>query len=215
MRSVPRALSFAFKIVLAAVLLLGGGSLVLATDTPAVGGGGGAPFRVQCPPGNYLVGLHGRTGLWLDQIRAFCAPWDSAQRRLGTPQYVRGWFGGTGGGQASVVCPGDSAISGWEIRETPSREQTLVEYVAPECRTMLPPHDVVRVGRLIFGQKRATDRPVMGAFRPGELWYGCPQNELAIGFYGGYGAYVDRLGLICGPAPVKIIRPLGRHKTAP
>jgi hypothetical protein len=107
-----------------------------------------------------------------------------------------------------VVCPSESAISGWEIRETRGDKQ-VVEYVAPECRTLKPPHDVVRVGRLSFG-RRAAPYSGDGAFSPGPVWHGCPQGELAIGMQGASGAYVDRLGLVCAPAPGKRIVRFGR-----
>ena len=86
----------------------------------------------------------------------------------------------------------------------------MVEYVAPECRAMLPPRDVMRVGRLSYGQRSApTTSITVGSFGESEVWHGCPQGELAIGFQGGWGVYIDRLGLICAPAPAG--RPLGRQ----
>jgi len=184
--------------------------MAMAADTPMVGGNGGAPFRLTCPAGQFLVGVYGRTGLWIDQIGAICAQWDSASQTLGRPVLNPRRFGGEGGGKDAAVCPGDSAISGWEIRK---RRNNMVEYVAPECRAMLPPRDVMRVGRLSYGQRSAPppQAPLAASFSEAESWHGCPQGELAIGFQGGWGDYIDRLGLICGPAPAKRLKPLGKQ----
>jgi len=175
---------------------------------PRIGGNGGGRWIDRCPPGQFVVGLAGRAGLWVDAMGIICAAWNPSTQILGGP-IVHQFHGGTGGAQTTVMCPSNSIVSGWEIRPTRSDEQ-MVEYVAPECRGPLPPRDVVRVGRIQFGQKAGP--PSSGAFRQEEVWYGCPPNQLVVGIHGASGAYLDRVGLVCGDAPVRILRPLGKQR---
>ena len=201
MRVIARLLCLA-----ANVLLLGGASLALATDTPTVGGSGGGPFRLQCPPGHFLVGLEGRTGLWIDQITALCARWERTQTQssLGFPVRV-GRFGGAGGGPRSVVCPGNSVISGWTIHPSHG-EPPMVEYFFPKCRAALPPYASVDID-LQFGDVHPVARSTFShPFMAAEEVHECPRFQVAVGVYGASGAYVDRLGLICGPLPPIRIR---------
>jgi hypothetical protein len=45
---------------------------VAATDLPLHGGAGGGSFRTGCGAQGFLVGIDGRTGDWIDAIRAVC-----------------------------------------------------------------------------------------------------------------------------------------------
>ena len=62
-------------IAVAALLsLMGSSPPASATTFPAVGGSGDAAAVDTCPAGMYLIGLKGRTGLWIDQVQIVCAP---------------------------------------------------------------------------------------------------------------------------------------------
>jgi hypothetical protein len=39
------------------------------------------PTRVECGADSYVIGLEGRTGLWIDALAPVCARWDRSQLR--------------------------------------------------------------------------------------------------------------------------------------
>jgi hypothetical protein len=55
-----------------------------------------------------------------------------------------------------------------------------------------------------------------GRFGEAESWHGCPEGQLAIGMLLRARQYLERAGLVCGPAPVKPkpIKPLGKRRPA-
>ena len=157
-------------------------------------------FDFSVHPATFLVGLDGRTGLWIDQITAFCAQWKRDQSKTEFPNRV-GLFGGGGGGPTTVLCPSNSAISGWTIHQTRATPP-MVEFVWPKCRTILPPNAVVDAGDLKFGEFHPPEQSLFShPFGAAEVVRDCPKFELAIGLHGASGSHVDRLGLICGPVP--------------
>src|SRR5262245_17331971 len=88
--------------------------VVLALTTPANadlempirGGDGGAPFGPYvCPPGQWVVGVSGKTGAWVDYMRMICG--DAAGNR-DTDSHAMG--NGGGGTSASATCPTGSAV---------------------------------------------------------------------------------------------------------
>ncbi len=67
-----------------------------------------------CAADEYLVGVSGRSGDWVDAIRPVCARWNPATRTAGLPRNGP-THGGRGGGEGVAVCPRGSAVSGWEV----------------------------------------------------------------------------------------------------
>lgn len=128
-----------------------------------------------CATGEYLIGVSGRSGDWIDAIRPVCASWNPATRTAGAPRNGPS-HGGRGGGEGVAVCPRGSAVSGWEVRHVTRGETVFLQYVAPQCRTILPPREIVEIGRLQFGR----GNPPMPSSGP--TFHGCGKRELAIGF---------------------------------
>ena len=127
-----------------------------------------------CAAGEYLIGVSGRSGDWIDAIRPVCASWNPATRTAGAPRNGP-THGGRGGGEGVAVCPRGSAVSGWEIRHVTRGDTVFLQYVAPQCRTILPPREIVEIGRLQFGR----GNPPMPSSGP--TFHGCGKRELAIG----------------------------------
>src|SRR5258708_3411960 len=72
-----------------------------AKTFPPYGDRGDASFSDTCPAGQYLVGLRGRSGAWIDQIAISCR---SLTGNLGGEHYGPA-RGGNGGGPSEGYCP--------------------------------------------------------------------------------------------------------------
>ena len=148
-----------------------------------------------CGAGEYLIGVSGRSGDWIDAIRPVCASWNAATRTAGVPRNGP-IHGGRGGGEGVAICPRGSAVSGWEIRHVTRGDTVFLQYVAPHCRTILPPHDIVEIGRLQFGR----GNPPMPSSGP--TLHSCGKRELAIGISVAVGEnHVSEVDLKCRFVP--------------
>ena len=90
----------------------------VSADTmfPAVGGRGDASFNDRCPAHQYLIGLAGRAGTYIDQAQIICAPM-LANGTHGT-KYLGPSRGGSGGTPLEFSCAGDSVVSGVTLAMT-------------------------------------------------------------------------------------------------
>jgi len=148
-----------------------------------------------CAADEYLVGVSGHSGDWIDAIRPVCARWNPATRTAGLPRNGA-THGGRGGAEGVAICPRDSAVSGWEVRHVTRGDLVFLQYVAPQCRTILPPHEIVEIGRLQFGQ----GNPPMPSSGP--TFHRCGNRELAIGLSVAVGEnYVSEVDLKCRGVP--------------
>ncbi len=159
-----------------------------------------------CGPGEYMVGVHGRSGDWIDAIGPVCESWNPATRTAGLPRNGP-LHGGPGGGAGVAICPRGSAVSGMEIRHVRRGEfDVLLQYVAPQCRTILPPRDIVEIGRLQFGRGNP---PLPSA---GPTFYGCKPRELAVGLSHAVGdSYVSDIRLECRFVPSPSVQMSSRN----
>jgi hypothetical protein len=148
-----------------------------------------------CAADEYLIGVSGRSGDWIAAIRPVCASWNPATRTAGVPRNGPS-HGGRGGGEGVAICPRGSAVSGWEIRHVTRGDSVFLQYVAPQCRTILPPREIVRIGRLQFGQ----GNPPMPSSGP--TFHGCGKQELAIGISVAVGEnHISEVDLKCRFVP--------------
>lgn len=183
----------------------------LATDLPIYGGLGGNEDRAQCPQGWYLVGLSGNTGSWVDRVAPICAPWLPAKLTFG-PTSIGPSFGmSTGGGYRDPKCTGSGnnthAIQSWWIHVLRSDDH-YVQYVEMFCASLTAPVLANSGRRLSFGEHpNDIEEMVTGgpfAFGSQPPFQGCAAGEAAVGFRVRAGRYVDAIGLICGPIPLKV-----------
>ena len=197
------------SICAALVFLAHGNSSAQATDLPAQGGPGGGPFRAECPPGEYLVGVSIKAGAWVAAIHPLCAPFLADQKRFG--KWTRGpRHGGTGGSPLlkDAACPSDRPVMGFKVGTTRT-ENPYVDYVELHCASMGAGQTTV-CAHTGHGCWTSHPNPPPADF-PGGLniigdpqWQYCKREggwQIATGIHGRSGAYVDALGLICGPAP--------------
>jgi hypothetical protein len=193
--------------------------LLALLATPAIASLTGMTPEV-CAADEYLIGVSGRSGDWIDAIRPVCATWNPATRTAGVPRNGPS-HGGRGGGEGVAICPRGSAVSGWEIRHVTRGESVFLQYVAPQCRTILSPRQIVQIGRLQFGR----GNPPMPSSGP--TFHGCGKGELAIGLSVAVGAnYVSEVDLKCRfvadaspppspPVPPKVPPPAAKATQTP
>jgi hypothetical protein len=153
------------------------------TLLPTAGGGGGSPYRLQCPAGaRFMNGLSISYGAWADSVSAFC--FDGVNTFNHTAR--TGGSGGTttdnriclnAGEVVTGILPTSGSFFDGAFLLCMSVQDVRARHTGPESTAPF------------VGGSGGSAR---GVFR-------CPLGEAAIGIYGGSGAFVDRLGLICSP----------------
>jgi hypothetical protein len=172
-------------------------------DVPIQGGPGGGPVRLQCPPNYFMLGVAMRAGAWVDAIRANCVRFDANRRRfIGPPQFTR-FAGGPGGGFTQNGCSEDRYVAGIKIGFTrDSNRPKYLDYIELECAVVSGYGGETKVC-LHTGNGCWDRHPSPGPYNGFGLSFTlrCPANQAAVGLSGRSGAYVDALGLVCGPKP--------------
>jgi hypothetical protein len=191
-------------VALASVLLLSQGAL--AGDLPVQGGPGGDYFRSECS-GQFAVGLHFRSGAWVDAIGLRCAGF---KPKTGSFKPARDLelHGGDGGAPGVAgSCPDNAYLSGITHGYTRNgNENQFLNFVEIAC-TPVASGNPVRVcletgAGCWVGRPGAPEIPIFGGtplLTP--LVQHCPPGEAAVGLHGRAGAFVDAIGLVCGPRP--------------
>jgi hypothetical protein len=184
----------------------------------AFGGGGDATNKIECPSGQVMVGLEGRTGDWVNTMRILCAPL-TGPFATGAVQPVGGYFGGRpGGGASDARCPSNSVLNSFDFNLSPDKGKV----VRVELNCIQANGEVFRA---TFGNYNAPDEGCGKAlgFLPkgcdpgeGDRVQNCPQEQF-VGLTVRSGKDVNAVGVICdwraAPAPVKPIKTTGRAKT--
>jgi hypothetical protein len=149
---------------------------------PAWGGSGDHTWQVRCPKRTYLVGFHGRTGLWIDRIALVCAPirpgvgWSK-----GETVQTKG-RGGFGGHWADMACNTDAVVVGASTKLTRSNQLARIVFT---CRS------------LVTGAKRER---IFGGTYLGAIdreYQGCPADDYAAGAEIRSGVHVAAFGMFC------------------
>lgn len=105
------------------------GSLGAEYQKGPFGGGGGNPtWEVRCPQGEAVVGIHGRSGRYLDRLGIVCA----SPPFRGYPTYRDGG-GGWGGSEFIDNCP-----HGYALRSIAMRWGSWMDGVAGRCVYFAP-----------------------------------------------------------------------------
>jgi hypothetical protein len=169
-------------LALAALLAAPAPRPAAAASTETIGGPGGAPFRVACGGGRYLVGLTGRSGSWIDQVAPVCvrlvgSRWTDVPR-------VGPAVGGETGVAFTMLCPTDHVVTGFY-----GYAQDYVINIGLNCRRdgAGGPHWSPSVPARVGGAAGVSS----------SAGGGCGPGAAADGIVGGAGLYVDRLGLSC------------------
>lgn len=195
---------------------------VMAQDykTSTTGGDGGVPFTMRCAAGDYLVGVAVRSGAALDAIAPLCARWDGTAKRF-LPPGEGPMKGGNGGKPGKQQCDQTSVIIDL-IAEPSDNRPTVVSMLAPRCAKALEPDKRTpsvtgyqHFGMGIADRADAASEPGVGTSVTVDYDYArlphCNKGDVAVGIHGGAGQLVDRLGLICAPAP-RAVSGLGKKR---
>ena len=161
-----------------------------------------ASKRVECPTGQFVVGLAGRTGLWIDAIAPICARWDDRSLQSDAPR-MGPFTGGPGGGASQQSCPVGSAIAEWRVREILQNSQGFAQSIQVECRSLAPPHYNVSIPPPSFRYGGSGTNLPSVLHEPDQQ--NCPSDELMTGMDVWSTLderFVTHLSLRCGKAPV-------------
>lgn len=155
------------------------------TVFPAYGGSGDRSITYECPKGEYLIGISGRAGMWIDKIKLHCAE-VLASGAWGHRTNDMPAKGGSGGTPVRVECPDNSYISSTTANVLNNRSQ--VGYVEYQC--YMPANGkFIKDKDFRFG---AFSKPDQEEFKAT-----CPSGEMGKGAIIRYGKHVNAFGLIC------------------
>ena len=145
------------------------------------GARGDAGFEDRCSPGQYLVGLRGRAGAWIDQITIVCSANNGNGQLTG---YVNGPSrGGNGGGPDESLCKAGETI--YTVLPVLTGDGRQVQELVGNCRAVGKKSGTfLRVGN------------VANSNQPRQR-FSCGEGEAATGLTGRYGKHVNAIGLIC------------------
>lgn len=146
-----------------------------------VGGEGGTPFSFTCNSGSSATALRGRTGDDIDRTELWCSPPEG-------PAVLAGAVGGNGGVDygAALTCPAGSVMTGLHGRAgIVSFGGNIVDTLGVTC---VDP----ATGAAFISEARGVPSTSTEPFS-----LACNKGTRMIGIFGGQGALLDRIGIIC------------------
>ncbi len=174
-----------------------------ARDTGLAGGPGGDFREMPCPAGSYLVDVTAIIGAWVSRIAPVCRHWDRGHHSFGNFDPGDDMAGHGGGTAMTVGCLGNTVLSGLTAVATRDGNQPVyVQNIIFNC------FDSPMLGHK---KLRLTDdtAPSLISDHAASIFLfeeNCNLDEAPIGIVVKAGAYVDALGMMCGPAPLPPIR---------
>jgi hypothetical protein len=174
-------------------------------QSTAWGGGGGGGYDMQCPAGQFVTGIFGRSGSLLDAVGIVCGTPRFVEDRSVTPYRYRidvapagtvGSVGGGGGGAFRYDCPANSMAM-----RALGRAAGYVDQFRVECYRW----DVENAAGVGWRVVRSGATGISGAYGGGgggAFDYTCPsagggQPSAMRRVFGGAGGYIDRIGVWC------------------
>ncbi|CAH0238166.1 hypothetical protein ROS9278_02822 [Roseomonas sp. CECT 9278] len=166
-----------------ATMLLGLACIAPALAPPAraddfLGGEGGVAFGpVNCPRGQAVVGIFGRSGNVIDTLQIICGKADGSPdmvdpRRIGPS---------AGGSAVSAVCPPLSLAQSIQVNVRDHHGAVVVSQITLVC-------ELKTAGSL--------GRATLGAGGGGDAGSSdCPVNTFVAGFAGRAGSFIDAIGI--------------------
>ncbi len=196
-RDVIRA---SFIVAMLVAMVLPGGAR--ADDVlPALGGAGGGKFEAHCPPGQLLAGIDLHAGDDVDAVRPLCVT-PQGPRDTTAPTAENNWYGGSGGGPASVVCNRYNPVVSGLFIGYEGRDTVIVNNIHLYCGdtgNTQPPSDAA-TARFDAPAIESGAPPFQRFVISEQAIQRCPPGQPAVGLHGRSGKWVDAIGLICAPA---------------
>lgn len=156
-----------------------------------------APITMECRSGEFVVGLVGKTGAWIDSIAPICAHWDERNVQSVMARSVPRVAGGTGGARNQQTCPDGTALMSWKVEKVLVNDAAYASAVVSQCRSLLPPH----------AQEPGVLRYAGAGGPPGRQplpQENCPAGQVATGVHAWVShdqRFVTEVKMNCGPAP--------------
>lgn len=171
---------------------------------------GGQPFRHECAPGFYLVGLNVRDGAWIEAIGAVCQRWNPATQRFEGEDQTFDVAGGPGGGPGVIRCQPNAAIANATGSQGLNDDRSVAQLII-RCRRVDMPdqaNQTPQAGREVFGQEhKHSATAIFAPFTAPPTRFDCPPGFWSVGIFGRAGIYIDLFGLICGKGPAPAAAP--------
>ncbi|MEZ4394868.1 MAG: hypothetical protein R3A48_27645, partial [Polyangiales bacterium] len=173
-------------------------------QSPTYGGGGGGPYDLQCPAGQFVTGVLGRSGSRVDAFGLVCGTPVFVEDRSARPFRYRvdvnpagtvGPVGGGGGGPFRYDCPANSLVMRVQGRSGSLVDQLRVECFRWEIQENAGAWRVVR-------SPATGGSSYFGGGGGGAFDYLCPSTSAGVPSamrraFGGSGSEVDRVGVWC------------------
>jgi hypothetical protein len=176
---------------LATLIILAGEAHAQREPTLLAGGNGGATFSLNCPPNMILIGLRGREGNFVDQVRGVCSHYNVAGQRVGNTALTDPAGSNTGGIEWQLICDGQTALT-----SIGGRAGFIVDELFRGCKTVAP-------SGLATTPTFAGGGTVGGSNSSAQVFnLPCPNDKFADRIVGRAGDLVDKIGLSCIPAPL-------------
>ncbi|MCP5265174.1 MAG: hypothetical protein H6934_03650 [Burkholderiaceae bacterium] len=186
------------------------GTPVHATDIPIQGGPGGGYFRSLCS-GDYVVGLYLRSGAWVDAVGLKCGSFIPSEGRFRQPPWNKPYHGGGGGSPQVGICPGERYLSAIRVDFTrEGAKAKFLDFIEMTCSAVTVGDTMtlcLQTGNGCWHHHPNPPPGPMASFMTNWGTQRCPPGQAAIGIHGRAGKFVDAIGLICGPRPVKTQAP--------
>ncbi len=193
------------------MILAAGATPAMAVDYGSRGlAGPQAGDRVDCNPGEFVIGFHARVGVWVDQLGVVCTTWDIGTNSVAMPRDA-GTLGSGGGGDAvtTTSCSADHVLSGFKFVRThyvrpddPQYVQNVVMFCVRPTSSPETQFVNLKDSQPLDPQAPLGD-PSLNTQSMVDIVY-CPPGMVATGVFdmdpGGFGYYGGnpaRLGLAC------------------
>lgn len=189
---------------------------------PMFGGYGGNNFEHLCGPGRVLVGVNGYAGVWVDNIQAVCARFET--NGVADPQREGPVFGGdrpiTKGSTCYHLSTANylSTVVATGLELDVNKHNRFLGYIRLVCAHFTSNNLTKPVSFPLSGTGLLASEP--SGSSGSELFVKpvrqeCPAGLVAVGIRGRAGRFLDALGLVCGPRPAPPetnTRTLGKRK---
>jgi hypothetical protein len=156
-----------------------------------------APVTMECPNGQFVIGLNGKTGAWIDSIAPICARWDERNVQPVVTRTLLKPAGGSGGGPNRQTCPDGAALMSWKVEKVLVNNAAFASAVVSQCRSLLPPHPQVSTTLRFAG----AGGPPAARPTPPES---CPPGQVVTGVHAWVNhdaRFVTEVKMRCGPPP--------------
>lgn len=171
----------------------------VSTPLEIRGGPEGMEFNAECPAGEVIIGLSGRSGAVLDQLQVQCGAIGLISPELGSidirvaPGTAMDAYGGAGGGPFWLECPEDHVVVGFG-----DRSNDLVEMVSLRCAPLNLVNDP-ETGDLSIGFGPTFSTGSVGGQGEETMTQLCPAGQVAASAQGRSEDFVNAFGMTCQP----------------